>query len=139
MLVYIIAAYQSAERVRRLHRTLRAAGHTPTSRWAESAHGPEQLGDADACERARRANLDDMHRAQAVIVLADTPMREGWCEVERCRHTADVLVVGRHNLTTRARCYAQVPDDGRWIDEALDWLREVDALIAGGEGAGGEG
>lgn len=119
MLIYVIAAYESAERVRDIHDRLRALGHTPTSRWAEQAHGPEELGDYAECEAIIHANLRDMRSADVVIILADTPMREGWCEVERCGPNA--VVVGRYNLTTRARCYARVDSD----DEAIAWVQEV--------------
>ena len=119
MLIYVIAAYECAERVRDLHERLRALGHEPTSRWAEQAHGPEELGGYAECEAIIAANLRDMRRADAVIILADTPMREGWCEVERCGLNA--VVVGRYNLTTRARCYARVDSD----DEAIAWVQEM--------------
>lgn len=118
--VYVIAAYESAPRVRDLHDRLRALGHTPTSRWAEHAHGPEELGDYVACSEIIAANLRDMRSADVVIILADTPMREGWCEVERCG-AANAVVVGRYNLTTRARCYARVNTD----DEAIAWVQEM--------------
>lgn len=120
MLIYVIAAYESAPRVRDMHERLRALGHTPTSRWAEQAHGPEELGDYVACEAIITTNLRDMRSADAVIILADTPMREGWCEVERCG-SANAVVVGRYNLTTRARCYARVDSD----DEAIAWVQEM--------------
>lgn len=123
MNIYVIAAYGHAAEVRQLHARLRELGHTPTSRWAEEATGPEDLGSmaleqlADAWER----NHADMLRADAVIVLADTAMREGFMEAERAVEAGMSIVwVGRPTLSVaafpgRARMFASV-------DEAVEGL-----------------
>lgn len=124
MYVYVIAAYGAAVRVRALHARLRAEGYEPSSTWAEEAMGPECLDDADAANAAWVRNHNDLERAAAVIVLADTPMREGWCEVARCEDSGrDVIVVGPANLTTRALRWDHVADDEAAIRALEDYRR----------------
>ena len=125
MLIYVIAAYAAAERVREIHASLRALGHTPTSAWADEADGPEQLdtmSDSE-CYAVWSANYGALGRSDGVIVLADTPMREGWCEVAMVADAGQrVVVVGPPNLTTRAMAWDHVETDRQAVVR-------VDALL----------
>ncbi len=124
--IYVIAAYSAAERVRGIHASLRALGYSPVSRWAEDAHGPEQLealSDAQ-CYAIWSANYAALERADAAIVLADTPMREGFAESSYAlRSGIDTVWVGRPTLMARAFCDRGV---GPWFVESVD--AALDAL-----------
>jgi hypothetical protein len=103
--VYVIAAYDHAPLVRAIHSRMRALGITPTSSGAEQAHGAEQLEllSDEACARIWRRNRDDMAGARIVLVLADTPTREGHCEADRGIGAGHRMVwVGRPTLSARA-------------------------------------
>lgn len=116
MRIYIIAAYSAAPRVRALHARLRDLGHEPTSSWAEHAHGPEPIGGYSESGAILEANTAALESSDGAIILADTPMREGWCEVARLAEQR-VCVVGPSNLTTRAHGWDHVATDA----DALAW------------------
>ncbi|MBP9863666.1 MAG: hypothetical protein KBD62_37315 [Kofleriaceae bacterium] len=103
--VYVIAAYTAAPEVRTLHTRLRMAGHEPTSSWAEEAAGPEDLASLTPgqCGAIWDRNDQDMIDANVVVVLADTPAREGFLEAQRAFDLRKRIVwVGRPTLTVRA-------------------------------------
>lgn len=103
--VYVIAAYTAAPEVRILHTRLRMAGHEPTSSWAEEATGPEDLASLTPgqCGAIWDRNDQDMIDANVVVVLADTPCREGFFEAQRAFDLRKRIVwVGRPTLTVRA-------------------------------------
>lgn len=119
--IYIIAAYAHAPAVRALHDRLRMAGHEPVSSWAEQAHGAEDL-DAltkDECRAIWKRNDSDMRSADIVVVLADTPCREGFMEAARAYHwgVQEIVWVGRPTLTARA-----------WVD-GCTVVADVDAAV----------
>lgn len=117
--VYVIAAYAEAPTVRAIHDRLRMIGCEPTSSWAESAHGAEDLASlSDAeCARIWDRNDVDMQDATVVLLLADTPAREGWMEAQRALdYGKRLLCVGRPTLTLRAFDRVEVVDS---IDAAL--------------------
>lgn len=124
--IYVIAAYSAAARVRGIHDSLRALGYSPVSAWAEQAEGPEQLesmSDAE-CYAIWCDNYGALAKCDGVIVLADTPMREGWCEVSACAdQRVPVVVVGPPNLTTRAMAWDHVATDALAVSriDALLW------------------
>lgn len=119
---YVIAAYTSAPQVRALHDRLRTIGIEPTSSWAEEAHGPEALEalSTQACRAIWTRNDRDMREADVVIVLADTPCREGFMEAARAYYDGrqDMVWVGRPTLTSRA-----------WVDGCVTVV-DVDAAVA---------
>ena len=103
--VYVIGAYESSPAVRLLHTRLRMAGHEPTSSWAEEATGPEDLTALSTaeCRAIWDRNDQDMIDANVVVVLADTPCREGFFEAQRAFDLRKRIVwVGRPTLTVRA-------------------------------------
>jgi putative intracellular protease/amidase len=105
MKVYIIASYQSAGDVRAIHDALRTAGHEPTSSWAETAAGPEDLASltAQECGAIWDRNDADLLDADVVMVLADTPCREGFLEAQRAMDLRKRIVwIGRPVLSVRA-------------------------------------
>jgi len=123
--IYVIAAYTSAPAVRALHDRLRAAGHEPVSSWAEEAHGPEALEalTQDECRAIWKRNDSDMRSADVVMVLADTPCREGFMEAARAYHWGgqQIVWVGRPTLTARAwvaNCVTVAT-----VDEAVEAVR----------------
>lgn len=103
--VYVIGAYESSPAVRLLHTRLRMAGHEPTSSWAEEATGPEDLASLTPgeCGAIWDRNDQDMIDANVVVVLADTPAREGFFEAQRAFDLRKRIVwVGRPVLSVRA-------------------------------------
>ena len=126
MRVYVIASYDHAPLVRAIHDRLREIGIEPTSSWAETAHGPEELERLSdvQCWHIWNRNGVDMNAADIVLVLADTPMREGWAEVERARRNSMHIVwVGRPTLGARADGWRTWFVAG--VDDALAALRQA--------------
>lgn len=125
--VYVIASYQSAPLVRAIHDRLRMLGIEPTSSWAEEACGAEDLASLtkDECRAIWKRNDQDMRVADVVMVLADTPCREGFMEAARAYHWGGqrIVWVGRPTLTARA-----------WVDNCVT-VATVDEAIAALGGA----
>jgi hypothetical protein len=76
--VYVAAPFAEAPAVRAAHGRLVARGHRRTSRWADDAHGLENLAALDdaARERIRLANHGAIRASDAMIVLG----APGGCE-----------------------------------------------------------
>ena len=129
--VYIIAAYAHAPAVRAIHDRLRMVGIEPVSSWAEGAHGAEELEHLtkSQCRDIWQRNDADMRSADVVMVLADTPCREGFMEAARAyeRGRQDIVWVGRPTLTARA-----------WVDGCTT-VATVDEAVAVLEGMVGRG
>ena len=130
---YVIAAYSHAPAVRAIHDRLRMMGIEPTSSWAEEAHGPEVLDELSdlECMAIWERNRDDLDSASVVLVLADTPMREGHAEAAHAMRTGcRVVWVGRPTLGARAD--SVFGSNGPWFVATVD-----DALAGlGGMGRG---
>lgn len=121
--VFICAAFTAAPLVRSMHTTLRARGVTCLSGWADTAgdepedlekHSPEDL------YNYWRKNRDGITSADTVIVLADTPMREGHAEAEWARmHGKRIVWVGRPTLTATIADFIRVATPIEAIDNVL--------------------
>jgi hypothetical protein len=114
--VYVVASFQSAPSVRAIHDRLRMLGIEPTSSWAEEAHGAEALDGLsdEECYAIWARNRDDLDNASVALVLADTPMREGFAEASYAlRSGVDTVWVGRPTLQARAH-------GGVWFVESVD-------------------
>ncbi|MFI5298927.1 MAG: hypothetical protein ACHREM_12595, partial [Polyangiales bacterium] len=76
--VYVAAPFGEAHAVRSLHDRLVARGHRRTSRWADSAAGPERLDamDASTRERIRAATHGAIRDSDVMFVLGVDGGRE---------------------------------------------------------------
>jgi hypothetical protein len=127
--VFICAAFSAAPLVRSMHTTLRARGVTCLSGWADEAGDePEDL------ERFSEGDLygfwfknrDGISRADTIIVLADTPMREGHAECEYARMLGKRIVwVGRPTLTATIADFIRVATPIEAIDNVLAITRRA--------------
>ena len=70
-----------------MHTTLRAAGISCLSVWADNAGDAEDLNalSADDAFEHWLNNRDGIKQADLVVVMACTPMREGFAEAEFAR------------------------------------------------------
>jgi hypothetical protein len=124
---FICAAFTAAPLVRTMHTTLRAAGVECLSGWADEAGDePEDL-DAFSVEDLRAFwfnNRNGIEQADVVIVLADTPTREGHAEAEYARiHKKQVLWVGRQTLTAAVEGYPRVATPLEAVDVVLGMVK----------------
>lgn len=81
---YVAAPYRHAPVVRSVHRSLRTIGWQPTSEWAESAKGPEELEKMplELVRQIARANDRDVESAHALLALAhEGEGAEMFCEL----------------------------------------------------------
>lgn len=132
---YVIASYSRASFVRaEVHPALREMGLTPTSSWAETATGPEDLATLDARQIRAAAvrNCRDLASADIVFMLADgwPQPREGFVELgEADALCKRVVFVGRpclrvawrasEGLCTVVATYAEgLEAVRRWVREA---------------------
>jgi len=127
--VFVSAAWSSAPRVRELHEKLWTRGDVQIeSTWAEKSNGEvapelcESTSDEDiAC--AWRSNRDGIIRSHVVIVLGDTPTREGHAEAEYARWlNKAILWVGKPTLSSRMFKYLTFATD----DELVNFIRSRD-------------
>ncbi|HEV8658926.1 MAG TPA: hypothetical protein VGS96_09860 [Thermoanaerobaculia bacterium] len=115
--VFVAAAWACAPRVRALHGALRAAGCVPRSHWADESDGSEAMEFSDLSsdediDVAWRANREGICESHVVIVLADTPTREGHAEAEYARMMGkSILWVGKPTLTSRRFKYETFHSD----------------------------
>jgi len=106
--VYVAGPYSQAANVRNIHRVLEHYGLVWTSRWAEEAAGPENLGamPSELRERVRLENHRGIYEADVVLVLGEAPMCETLVEVgvAVARGVPIVWVEGGARMPLSATC-----------------------------------
>ena len=93
--VYVAAPYGDGHRVRRTHALLRYLRLEPTSSWAETADGPEDLG-AIPVEKIRALaakNDEELLNSDAVLVLARVGAGHEMCAEARLAIDRGIAVV----------------------------------------------
>jgi hypothetical protein len=121
--VFICAAFQSAPLVRSMHTTLRNRGVECLSGWADDAGDEPENLDSYKPEQLYEfwfKNRDGISRADTVIVLADTPMREGHAEAEYARMLGKRVVwSGRPTLTATIADFIRVASPMEALEHVL--------------------
>lgn len=119
---FICAAWSWAHRVREMHAALRDAGVTPLSLWAEHANGEaDALHDFshEQLEQFWYGNREGIAAADVVVMLADSPAREAFQEIEYARMIGRQIVwVGRDTLTAAINQWPHMPDEAA----AVEWI-----------------
>lgn len=125
LLVYVAAPYASAPFVCTIHEGLRARGVTPTSRWAEAAHGPEDFSRmTPAALRVAAERNDADIRSSDVLLLVDMDGsgRETYAEARvAIAWGKTVLWVGPPRLSAFRRGVVRVTD----LNDALRVLERM--------------
>ncbi len=124
--IYVAAPYEDAGYVREhVHERLRALGFEPTSRWAETARGPEDFArfSADELRVIAEGNDLDVAGSKAVLVLARAGAGGEMFAEARLALAMGIpcIWVGRRTLSAWRLGVVRAAD----LDEALEILAKV--------------